>query len=111
MFARAIAIALLVAGVFGVTTPLLAAAMRTTPRCCHTTACPMMKQQSSGTRWATCDPDQSSVLRGTHAPAILTAAIGFTHATGLAQSLATTVIAMTSVSSFAIEHPPRRHFV
>ncbi|MEA2572272.1 MAG: hypothetical protein QOI24_4273 [Acidobacteriota bacterium] len=111
MFARAIAIALLVAGAFGVTTPLLAAAMRTTPRCCHTTACPMMKQQSSGTRWAACDPDQNSMSRGSHAPAILTTAVEFAHVTGAAQSLAATVIAMTSVSSFAIEHPPRRHFV
>jgi hypothetical protein len=71
----------------------------------------MMKQQSSGTRWAACDPDQSSQPRGTHAPAILTAAIEFAHTTGAAQSMAATVIAMTSVSSFAIEHPPRRHFV
>jgi hypothetical protein len=111
MFARAIAIALLVAGAFGVTTPLLAAALRTTPRCCHTTACPMMKQQSGGTRWAACDPDQSSMPRGTHAPAILTSAIEIPLVAGAAQSFGATSIAIVSPSSFAIEHPPRPYFV
>src|SRR3954466_12372329 len=77
MFARAIAVALLVVATFAIATPLVAAAMKAPARCCHTTACPMMKQQSNSTRWAACDADANRPPREGNAPALLTATAAF----------------------------------
>jgi len=105
MVSRAVAFALLLAASFGVTTPLVAAAMRTAPRCCHTKACPMMKRASNATALASCDSEQSSAMRG--AAAILTPAFSLDAVPVAQQTFVTRAVAHAAEARVAIEHPPR----
>jgi hypothetical protein len=107
MLARAIAIALLIAATFGVATPLVAAAMKTPARCCHTTACPMMKRQSSSARWAACDADANRVTRSGNAPVVLTSAAAFAQCASSLQTFIDADLAETTEVTSAVEHPPR----
>ncbi|HKO02088.1 MAG TPA: hypothetical protein VJ032_10365 [Thermoanaerobaculia bacterium] len=105
MLFRAVAFALLLAASFGVTTPLVAAAMRTAPRCCHTKACPMMKHASKATTLASCDSEQSAATRGT--PAILARTFSLAAVAVAAQTFVTRPATHAAEARAAIEHPPR----
>jgi hypothetical protein len=107
MLARAIAVALLVAATFGVATPLVAAAIKTPARCCHTTACPMMKRQSSSARWAACDADANRVTRSGNAPVVLTSAVAFAQRSSSLQTFIDANLGGTTEATFAVERPPR----
>ena len=106
MLARAISIALLVVSTFGITTPLLAGALQTKPRCCHTTACPMMKRGAGTTRWTTCDPEQQ-IVRGTSPAAILTQATTLPPGHTTAHRFDVPPTARPFGVSYAVDHPPR----